>query len=96
VRFARVTLGHHDRRVLCSDFGTLFPNVRGDMGKIAGCVTFVNAAGIRAAIVYVCMGWMDALNHIPDKDCRCKIPVPHCHKLNAVKSRMRNLPLDPM
>ena len=58
VRLARVTLGHHDRRVLWSDFGTLFPNVRGDIGKIAGCVTFViDERGIRAAIVacYVCM-----------------------------------------
>jgi hypothetical protein len=55
VRFARVTFGHHDRRVLCSDLGTLFPNVRGDIGRIAGCVTFVNAVGMRAAILYMCM-----------------------------------------
>jgi len=55
VRFARVTFGHHDRRVLCSDLGTLFPKVRGDIGRIAGCVTFVNAVGMRAAILDVCI-----------------------------------------
>jgi hypothetical protein len=60
VRFTRVTFGHHDRRVLCRDLGTLFPNVRGEIGRIAGCVTFVNAVGMRAAILYVCVcvGWL--------------------------------------
>lgn len=61
MRFARVTFGHHDRRVLCSDLGTLFPNVRGDMGKIAGWVTFVNAVGMRAAIFVMCMYVLDHL-----------------------------------
>lgn len=34
-----VMFGHQDLLVLCNDFGTLFPLVRGGTGNIAGLVT---------------------------------------------------------